>query len=177
MASPKQRRSNFWIKKSFQSSFSARFVVLFLIEAALISLLFFLVSKGTLTTVYDKSGLRIEQTGHFFLNSYLIIAALVSAITAGAGTLVFILFSHRIAGPAYRLHKSLNEIAAGNLTGQIRLRKKDELVDLAQAVNLVSQTFNQKISRIKREISQSDKLEGKSLKNLKELVDSFKTSS
>lgn len=175
MASHQQRRSNYWIKKSFQSSFSARFALLLLIEAILIGSLFYFISKGTLTTGYDGSSLKIEHTNQFFLHSFLIIASLVAGITAGAGMLVFILFSHRIAGPAFHLHKALHEIIRGNFTYQIRLRKKDELGDLAQAVNLASHSLDQKIGQIKREINQSDKIEGKALKNLKELVDSFKT--
>ncbi len=177
MTSPNRRRKNYWIEKSFQSSFSVRFTVLLVIEIILIGLLFFFISKGTLTTGYEGSDIRIEHTNKFFLASFLLIGAIVTGITAGAAMIVFILFSHRIAGPAYHLRKSLNEIALGNLTYKIRLRKKDELGDLAQAVNIASQSLDQKISRIKREISQIDKVEDKALKNLKELVDSFKTSS
>lgn len=177
MAFPQQRRSNYWIKKSFQSSFSARFALLLLIEAVLIGLLFLFVSKGTLTTGYQGSDVRVEYTSQFFMTSFLLIASLVAGVTAGAGMLVFILFSHRIAGPAFHLHKALNEMIRGNLTYKIRLRKKDELGDLAQAVNLASQSLDQKIGQIKREISHADRLEGKAFKNIKELVDSFKTSS
>ena len=73
--------------------------------------------------------------------------------------------------------KALREIAKGNLAYRIRLRKKDELHGLAEDVNLAAEFLNDKISLIKREISQAEKNDGKALKNLKETVDSFKTSS
>ncbi len=177
MASPRQhRRSNYWIKKSFQSSFSFRFAALLLIEAGLIAFLFFHVTKGTLTTGYEGSVVRVEHTGHFFLASFVMIMAIAALAIALAAMLVFILFSHRIAGPAFHVQKSLHEVARGNLTYQIRLRKKDELRDLAEDVNLAVRILDQKIGQLKREIGKADKLDGKTLQHIKELVDSFKTS-
>lgn len=176
MPSRPHRRSNYWIQKQFQSSFSVRFALLLLVEAVLIAVLFFVISKGTLTTGYDGSDLKIEHTGRYFLQSFLLMSSLVSGITAGAGMLIFVFFSHRIAGPAFHIRKAVHEIIRGNVTYQIRLRKKDELDELAQAVNLAADALNQKIGQMKREINQAEKGEGKALKNLKELVDSFKTS-
>lgn len=62
--------------------------------------------------------------------------------------LVFILallFSHRIAGPVYRIEKTLDEIAKGNLGLKIRLREGDELVDLAYMINSMTERFNNTI--------------------------------
>ena len=44
-------------------------------------------------------------------------------------------FSHRVAGPAYRLMKSFEEVKAGNLDCHIRLRKGDHLTDVADKFN------------------------------------------
>lgn len=62
--------------------------------------------------------------------------------------LIFILgvfFSHKIAGPVYRIEKSVQEIIKGNLTLKIKLRKGDELGDLADAVNLLTESFRASI--------------------------------
>lgn len=48
-----------------------------------------------------------------------------------------IFLSHRIAGPIYRIKKTLEEVAAGNYRARLRLRKTDELQDVAEAVNKV----------------------------------------
>lgn len=50
-------------------------------------------------------------------------------------TLIGILLSHRIAGPAYRIERVLGEIARGNFDINIKLRRYDELVGIARAVN------------------------------------------
>ena len=59
--------------------------------------------------------------------------------------LIFILgllFSHRIAGPVYRISKTLQEISKGNLGLKIRLREGDELIDLADAINNLTEKLN-----------------------------------
>ncbi len=48
-----------------------------------------------------------------------------------------IFITHKMAGPVYRIKKILAEIYEGNLDITIRLRKKDDLKDLAEGLNLV----------------------------------------
>ncbi len=85
--------------------------------------------------------------------------------------LIFILgllFSHRIAGPVYRISKTLEEITKGNLGLKIKLREGDELVDLADTINNLTDNFNKTI------ISDKDiaiKIE-KDLEEIKKLVSS-----
>ncbi len=52
-----------------------------------------------------------------------------------AGSSIFV--SHKVAGPIYRLKRSLAEIADGNIQMTMKFRKRDELHDLAASVNLV----------------------------------------
>lgn len=52
------------------------------------------------------------------------------------GVALFSIFlTHRIAGPVYHLQQSAKEFAQGNLALRIRLRKKDELHELADVTN------------------------------------------
>jgi len=62
--------------------------------------------------------------------------------------LIFILgllFSHKIAGPVYRIEKTLADISKGNLGLRIKLRKGDELVDIADTINNLAESFNKTI--------------------------------
>ena len=172
------RRKNYFIKKSFQTRFSLRFVLLILLEALLIAGLFFYVSKGTLTTGYSGAELKIEKTASFFCVSFIFILLIVGIAVGLAGTLVLIFYSHRIAGPLFRFQKSLQEISSGDLTKRIRLRQKDQLGDLGESINLMAESINQRIGQLKKEmgvISKRGPLKD-SLERLKEIVDSFKTS-
>lgn len=43
--------------------------------------------------------------------------------------------THRFAGPIYRFHQVVDQMAAGDLSAQFKLRKGDDLVELETAVN------------------------------------------
>ena len=48
-----------------------------------------------------------------------------------------LIISHRIAGPLYRLERELERIAQGDFSLRIRLRRRDELISIAQGINKV----------------------------------------
>ena len=66
--------------------------------------------------------------------------------------LVFIIAlfsSHKIAGPVYRIEKTLEEINNGNLALKIKFRRGDELWDLADLINVMIENFNKTITSSK----------------------------
>lgn len=66
--------------------------------------------------------------------------------------LIFImalLFSHRIAGPLYRIEKSVYEISRGNLALRVKIRKGDELWDLADLLNVMTGNFSNAVASSK----------------------------
>lgn len=66
---------------------------------------------------------------------------LALAITFG----VSLFFSHFVAGPIYRFQKVLDEMRDGNLNLHVKLRKHDELKDVAD-------TFNQALSSLRHRL-------------------------
>lgn len=48
-----------------------------------------------------------------------------------------IFITHKMAGPVYRLKRILAAVSGGNLNITVRLRKKDDLKDLAEGIDLV----------------------------------------
>ncbi|MFH1846764.1 MAG: methyl-accepting chemotaxis protein [Candidatus Omnitrophota bacterium] len=62
-----------------------------------------------------------------------------------------LIMSHRIAGPLYRMKVFLQSVSSGSYDRKLRLRKKDELQDLAESLNfLVSRLDIERGSREKR---------------------------
>src|SRR3990172_8935037 len=120
------RRRNYFIKKKFQVDFSVKFLIIILIEAFLAAGLFLYLSKGTLTTGYFGSELKIARTYDFFLPTLLFSNLIIVGITGIIGIVALILLSHRLAGPLYRFEKVLNDISKGDLTRRFKLREKDE---------------------------------------------------
>jgi methyl-accepting chemotaxis protein len=81
-------------------------------------------------------------------------AACASVITA-VSMYYIVVHSHRIAGPAFRLKRVLGEMAGGRRGFRVRLRRKDYLKDIADALNnLLEKTEDReaKISALAREI-------------------------
>jgi len=60
-----------------------------------------------------------------------------------------IFFTHKIAGPVYRLKTKLQQLTAWNLESKITLRKGDDLQDLADGVNLLSSELQKFASELK----------------------------
>ncbi|HNX91197.1 MAG TPA: HAMP domain-containing protein [Candidatus Omnitrophota bacterium] len=52
--------------------------------------------------------------------------------------LVGLMLSSRIAGPMFRIKRHLNKMAGGHYEGVLKLRERDELKDIAEAVNMMA---------------------------------------
>ena len=82
--------------------------------------------------------------------------------------LLALLSSHKIAGPIYRIEKDMGEIARGNLALRIKLRRGDELQDIADAINAMTENLGKDMALNK---SSSAKIL-KGLDELKNLISS-----
>jgi len=155
------RRKNYFIKRNFQVNFISKFLILILLEAILIVGLFMHVSNNTLTTGYFDSILTIERTPDFFFVPIILIMLIVAIGIGIAGMVVFIMLSHRIAGPLYRFEKDLTEVGSGDLTKRINLRKTDQLAELKESLNIFIDSLDQRMSRIKNNLSELQELVSK----------------
>jgi len=63
--------------------------------------------------------------------------------------LIHLFYSHRIAGPVYRLGKEAARIAQGNLLGHISFRRKDNLTDMAEVLNDLVARYQGRINNVK----------------------------
>ena len=52
-----------------------------------------------------------------------------------------IYLSHKIAGPIFRIERFLHSMASGDLTERLTLRKNDELINVADAINSVVDNY------------------------------------
>jgi methyl-accepting chemotaxis protein len=64
--------------------------------------------------------------------------AVMTGLLVLVTTLLHHIYTHRIVGPAFRLGREANRIGRGDLTVEIILRRKDNMTDLADALNLAS---------------------------------------
>lgn len=83
------------------------------------------------------SFITIETIQDIFQLKFMLAAALAGGELGGLAILYYYTLrqSHRIAGPVYVLEKRLREMAQGDLTGRMRLRKGDYFQDTAALYN------------------------------------------
>lgn len=93
-----------------------------------------------LANVYPQGRLMyvLSETNVALLRNLLLISPLIFILG--------LLFSHKIAGPIYRIEKTIDEISKGNLTLKIKLRQGDEFWDLADIINIMTDSFNKTIA-------------------------------
>ncbi|MBI3306618.1 MAG: methyl-accepting chemotaxis protein [Candidatus Omnitrophica bacterium] len=87
-----------------------------------------------------------------------------------------IYFSHKIAGPLYRFHATLEAIEQGDFSIRIRLRKADEAQLLAKRFNLTLENLDQTFSRIKNIVRQNESDPAQMTALLKQELAKIKTS-
>lgn len=102
---------------------------------------FFLSTQATMT-----EGQTVESMMRHFVTELwprLLLLVLVNVIIV---FIVSIMYSHQIAGPAYKLEKSIQRIANGDLTFEIHLRRNDNLKEVAGAINTMLSRFRETIA-------------------------------
>ena len=81
------------------------------------------------------------------------IYAVMSIFIIGAVMLLHLFYSHRIAGPAYRLGRESEAIGQGRLKVNIRFRQKDNLTDMGDSLNQTAARYRVRIETLKEYVS------------------------
>ncbi|MBA3004291.1 MAG: methyl-accepting chemotaxis protein [Desulfurivibrio sp.] len=145
---PTYKRRHYFIDGKFQGQHVFNSYVLALIVIVLFVGLFSFFTSDALTIVYTKSDLQLERTPLILLKKILLIAWIL-LIPGGIWiTLRTILVSHRMAGPLFKLEKTMDEMCQGKIGEKIYLRQKDHCKDLAEKINALNTLYAEKISDI-----------------------------
>ncbi|MCF8062650.1 MAG: HAMP domain-containing protein, partial [Deltaproteobacteria bacterium] len=77
------------------------------------------------------------------------------ALVTVATVFVVLYVSHKIAGPLFRFEKELAEIAEGDLTKVIHLRRKDEVTDMADSLNRMTASLRERLEELQGELDEA----------------------
>ncbi|MCZ6765438.1 MAG: hypothetical protein O7D32_00760, partial [bacterium] len=127
--------------------FQYRLVALHLLQFGAVVAIMLAALYIPLIMEFDRSGLSVHQkaalTNRFLeLNSLLFPAMWILAGFVGAYSIVI---SHRIAGPIFRIRTVLQNLATGNLSGNLKLRDKDYLIKEAEVVNVLIDSLRKNV--------------------------------
>jgi len=77
-------------------------------------------------------------------------SSLVTIVLISIATAVVVMYlSHRIAGPLFKIERSIKEIGAGDLTLKIKLRSTDEIAKMADCCNEMTVNLKKHLIEIK----------------------------
>jgi signal transduction histidine kinase len=72
-----------------------------------------------------------------------------AAVLLGGIVLVGVVESHRTAGAAFAIRRTVDALSAGSLGARIRLRRGDHLQDLAAAINRLAEVLDAERTRLR----------------------------
>lgn len=158
------RRRKFLINPKFQFKYLG-IVLLLVIIILFCTVQYINLTLRTTTLLENLSSLEVEAVTRVIFRTVVYICIIFVVIIIVLG--IFVL--HRIAGPLYVLDKMFKLVSDGDLTIQLRLRKGDELQELAKSFQTMVEklrgyikTDKEKIEEIKsilnKIISEYDKI-------------------
>jgi methyl-accepting chemotaxis protein len=138
-------RRNVYIDKDFQNKFITKFCSLVAAGAASTILLLYVLTRLSTTVSIVKSRVVVMTTADFLLPILLQTVIIVTVAVVFATAAVTLFVSHKIAGPLYRFKQTFKELSLGNFSNQVRLRKDDQLHEVATE-------FNQMITAVRAQV-------------------------
>lgn len=132
------KRANFLINKKFQLKF-AFYVCSWIFALSMVyPLIIYNIFEYFLQMVAQggeaHAALSVEKI-KAVENQVLLLLGILQLLFLGITFMLSIFLSHRIAGPLYKLKKSMEEVARGNLDLRITFRKNDHFMDMQDTFN------------------------------------------
>ncbi len=106
--------------------------------AILIACGFYLAFQKHGGTTYAESYKLLAELNEGLVTRVLMVFAFTLLVSAVGAIIISVIYSHRVAGPIYKLGLITKKIAEGDLAGTVRLRTHDVLHDLADEFNNLS---------------------------------------
>ena len=142
-----QKRRTYYIEKKFQTKYILLTILLLLTYTFAFIIVIF--SPYILTLYFDFYSLSAKaEAARTLLLLHTKVWPGIAGIILLFGVLS-IFFTHKIAGPLYRLKKNISEITNGNLDVKVTLRKGDDLKDLAEHVNKLAEELRTFVNTVK----------------------------
>ena len=157
----KKARTKLFIIRGFQ----IRYIFLILVFMFVIAILSGYIVYFTAWVMFGEQLARVYPQGDLLaiVNKVNLALLVRLALISPLVILIGLVLSNRIAGPIYSIQNYLKEILWGKYDKRLKLREKDELKDVAEAINeLVVKLKNDQSDRreaLKILESQTDKME------------------
>lgn len=134
-------------ESDFKLKFGIKFCVLAIVGVLSFTLTLHLILGKTLegtyaNAIYTMYALKIKIFPLIFASFYsiFILGFITLALVA-----ISLFYSHKIAGPVFRIEKNLEAIGWGDLTVNTKFRGNDQLMSLAEDLNVMVRSLNHSV--------------------------------
>jgi len=139
------KRRTLFIERAFQFRFIAKMTVLAVVGTVLTGSLLYLLADREFGRAFYSAHYQARSSWELLLPAVLASSFVAMCLVAAAAAVLTLYDSHRIGGPLYRFRANLRAVGEGDLTLVTRLREKDELQSLTEAMNDMTGGLRQKV--------------------------------
>ena len=152
------KRKTIFIKRGYQSKLVLATFLFFAGGCLLFITLLALFSADTLTLSFSGTDITLGSTPLMIVKELLTANWMLLAFGGVMLLISSVYLTHRVAGPLYRFERTLDSMNSGNLGAQIRLREKDEGMELAGKINQFNESLSQSMRVLKNSTAALDTL-------------------
>lgn len=145
------QRKHYFIMKGMQTKLILVIMLLFLLVAVITFFNVYILTQFFKSQVLEESRFQKEEVDMVVqkvfaaMKSRLLLLVFIDILVI---IMVGVIFSHQIAGPAFNLERVIRRVAGGELHVQTRLRRGDQLGNLADAFNSMARALQGNIATI-----------------------------
>ena len=125
----RRKRVHYLINRKMQLGFTLRFMFVTVLFALFVGFEVYLTVWPVVSQFVPRELMHLVR-GQVLLRTLLFLVPIILVIASFT-----ILISHRLAGPLFRIQRTIDEVVRGEDAENIHLRKHDELKDLAGKIN------------------------------------------
>ena len=151
------RRRNYFIDKGFQTRFVMRFLAVVMAGSAMSGYVMYERISATTERALYSSHVKLASAGALVLPDILGVNMGAASVVLLAVAAITLVLSHRIAGPMYRMERSLEDMAGDDLTGNFRLRSADELKGLSESLERMGGGLRERFDGLREQAGEVDR--------------------
>jgi len=143
-----QKRRNYFVEKKFQTKYVLLTVLMLLTYTLIFVVIIF--APYILTLHFDYPFAEKADAARALLLLHGKVWPWIGGVIIFFG-IISVFISHKIAGPLFRLKRSLDRVTQGDLSVVIKLRKWDDLKDLAEHINLLTEELRTFVTALRND--------------------------
>nr|MBF0221216.1 HAMP domain-containing protein [Desulfobulbaceae bacterium] len=134
------------ISKSYLSGLIIKCGLFFAGGLVLTGIILYFSAHQPLGPSYQESFARLAQLKQEMLIKSITTYFTLTVLILTGVIFITVLYSHRVVGPLVGLSRTVKEIASGNLAQPAKLREKDAIQPMAEALNAMREAHSEKIN-------------------------------